>query len=273
LGPHLGYQIPPELLALIGLPPSLANLILTALLVVLVLHPIAAGFSFLAFISSLYLASHPVAIFGLVTSIIASLLATIVLAVDISIAVVVRDKLNEFLSGGFTVVWGNAIWMVLAATVCSWGGVIILSARVCYCCGIRRCVRTILARVTRWSHVWMQYRSFISFGLGFQEGHLLTNSRVTDHYVLTTYTIKPRQCCLSQLRWTIGYRMITAWGGYMQSTKWLRVPRIGRGQRVTMCPSQSSVSPMKRQRAPTHARSPASALPTAAEGLAAAPRW
>jgi hypothetical protein len=137
-GPQLGYTVPPAYLSAAQLPPEVASVLLESILVVLVLHPIAAAFSFLALLFSLYLSSQAVSICGLVTSIIASLLVTILFAFDLAVALVVRSKVNEFTDGGFVVTPGNAVWMTLVAAILSWAGVVLLSARVCFCCGIRR---------------------------------------------------------------------------------------------------------------------------------------
>jgi len=135
---RLGYTIPTEYLNAIGLSTALADAIMTSLLIVLILHLIAAIFAFLAFIVSLFLASQVAAIIGLILSIITGILSTLMLGVDLGLVLIVRNKVEEFTNGGFVVQWGNGVWMVLVAAILTWIGVIFLSARTCYCFGVRR---------------------------------------------------------------------------------------------------------------------------------------
>ena len=135
---RLGYTIPTEYLQSIGLTTSLADVLMTSLLVVLIVHLIAAILALLAFIVSLFLASQVAAIIGLVLSIVTGLLSSLMLAVDIGLVIILKDNIGKFTNGGFVVDFGNAIWMVLVAVIMTWLGVIALSARTCYCCGIRR---------------------------------------------------------------------------------------------------------------------------------------
>jgi hypothetical protein len=136
--PRLGYTIPTNYLDLIGLTPSLADAIMTSLLVILILHLIAAIFALLAFIVSLFLASQAAAILGLILSIITGLLSSLMLGIDVGLVLIVRSKVEAFTNGGFVVEWGNGIWMVLVAAILTWIGVVFLSARTCYCFGVRR---------------------------------------------------------------------------------------------------------------------------------------
>jgi len=137
-GPQLGYTIPSNLIALIGLNPSIVQILLRSLVILLVLHPVAAGLSFITFLNSLFLGSHAVAIVALLFAVITSLVSTAVFAVDLALVLVAKSNVKDIAVGRFEVVWGNAIWMVLAATILTWTAVVLLSARACYCCGIRR---------------------------------------------------------------------------------------------------------------------------------------
>lgn len=137
-GPRLGYDVPDELGALVGISPLLLNVIEQSLLVVLVLHPIAAIFALIGFIISLFLKSHAMAILNLIISTLTVLLTTVVLAIDLSLVLVARNKMEEIGNFPFTVEWGIGIWMVLVATICTWLSVLFISARVCYCCGVRK---------------------------------------------------------------------------------------------------------------------------------------
>ncbi|KAJ3994514.1 hypothetical protein F5050DRAFT_1773755 [Lentinula boryana] len=138
-GPRLGYQdvIPSVILAQIGLSQGLIDAALKGLLVVLIIHIVAAGFSLAGLFTSLFLASHSMTILSLLLSVITAILSTVVFVIDIVVAAVARVKIPEF-SNDLSVGVGNAVWMVLGALVASWLGVIFLSARACFCCGVRR---------------------------------------------------------------------------------------------------------------------------------------
>jgi len=137
-GPQLGYTIPSSLIVLTGLDPSIIQILLNALVVLLVLHPVAASLSFLTFINSLFLGHHAVAIVALILAIVTSLISTAVFAIDLALVLVAKSNVKLIKVGSFAVTSGNAVWMVLAATILTWVAVALLSARACYCCGIRR---------------------------------------------------------------------------------------------------------------------------------------
>jgi hypothetical protein len=137
-GPTLGYDVPPEIYSLIGLSSSLVNGIETTILVFLVIHLIAAGISLPAMIASLFLALHSMAILALVLSIISALLATVVFALDLALVIGARRAIPSLTGFQFGVDFGNGIWIVLIGTICTWVAVVLLSARVCHCCGVRR---------------------------------------------------------------------------------------------------------------------------------------
>lgn len=137
IGRKLGYDIPPEFLSDVGVSPALANILLQGLQIILILHIVAAGLAFLSFLISLYLASQAASIIGLILSVATGLVSSVVLAADLALVGVARKKVGD-ISKGFVVEWGNGIWMVLAAVVATWLGVVILSVRTCYCCGLRR---------------------------------------------------------------------------------------------------------------------------------------
>ncbi|KAH8827918.1 hypothetical protein DL96DRAFT_1600874 [Flagelloscypha sp. PMI_526] len=138
LGPQLGYEIPQSLTDLVGVPQDVVNIVLTTLLIVLILHPIAAALSLVTTVASLFLASHTMSIVALVGSIATSLLGSIVLVVDLVLIYGVRAKIGSLSNNGFAAAPGNALWMVLTAVILSWFSVIALSARACYCCGVRK---------------------------------------------------------------------------------------------------------------------------------------
>jgi len=139
-GPKLGYAnvIPTSTLTGIGLTQSIVDDVLEGLLAILILHIVAAVFSLVSLCTSLFLASHGMTILSLVLTVIAALLSTVVFAIDAVIVAVAKSKIPTLTSDGIFVKGGNALWMVLGALIASWLSIILLSAKACYCCGVRR---------------------------------------------------------------------------------------------------------------------------------------
>ena len=137
-GPKLGYEVPSSILSLVGIYSPFVGILLKGLLVLLILHPITAGLSFLSFTSSLFLGSHTFSIISLVITIATALLSTVMFATDLAIVIVAKNKVDSLPGLSFELNYGNAIWMMLAGMVLTWLAVILLSARACYCCGVRR---------------------------------------------------------------------------------------------------------------------------------------
>jgi len=137
-GPRLGYVVPDSIIALTGLSESLVDDVLQGLLVILVLHPIAAGLSLATLVCSLFLASHKLSILALVLSIITAIVTTVVFAIDLALVLVAKGQVTQLAELQFAIQWGNAPWMALAAAVLTWLAVIALSARACYCFGVRQ---------------------------------------------------------------------------------------------------------------------------------------
>jgi len=138
-GPKLGYTVPADVVSLLKLPSAVVDILLAVVAAVLVLHPIAAGLSFLAFLNSLFLGSHGVSIFALIWSIATALISTIVFVVDLVIVVIAKSKVKGIrgtIGQNITVDWGNAVWMMLVGVIFTWTAVFLLSARACYCCGV-----------------------------------------------------------------------------------------------------------------------------------------
>ena len=65
-------------------------------------------------------------------------MSTFVFAVDLAVVMVPKQNVGKITLGHFEVAWGNAVWMTLVATIMTWVAAVLLSARACYCCGIRR---------------------------------------------------------------------------------------------------------------------------------------
>jgi len=136
-GPMLGYQVPDDVIALTGLSTSLIQFVLKGLLVVLVFHPIAAGLSLATLVCSLFLASHKLSILALILAIITALVSTAVFAVDLAVVIIAKSQVSQITTVQFAIQWGNAPWMGLTAAILTWLAVITLSARACYCFGVR----------------------------------------------------------------------------------------------------------------------------------------
>lgn len=138
-GPQLGYTIPTSFLSDVGLSTELGNVAETGLLLLLSLHLVAAGLSTVILVLSLFLHSHAVAIITLIIAIVAAIVGSVVFAADLALVIVVENNINSLFSGAdFSVQFGNAVWMILTAMVLTWVAVVVLSARACYCCGVRR---------------------------------------------------------------------------------------------------------------------------------------
>ncbi|KAF8911538.1 hypothetical protein CPB84DRAFT_1842039 [Gymnopilus junonius] len=138
-GPQLGYTVPSYVATDVGISPSLISIVQKAILTILILHPIVAGLSTIAFLFSLFLASHVFSIFALIFTIITSLVATVTFAADLALVLVARQELANINGTIFlSVDFGNGVWMILTATILQWFAVVALSARACYCLGVRR---------------------------------------------------------------------------------------------------------------------------------------
>ena len=131
----MGYKIPQTVLDVSGYP-QLAEAVLEGLTVLLILHPIVAAFSFIGASTSLFLDTHAMLIISLVFTTFNSFLSSIVLAVDLAIVIIAKDRLPGLTGGNFDVGWGTGTWVVLIGVVLSWLGVILLSIPVCGCCGV-----------------------------------------------------------------------------------------------------------------------------------------
>jgi len=141
IGPQLGYTIDAKLLAAVTNEPDLANLILKALTILLILHPIAA---FLAFLTALPVITsgcdcHPAPwVISLVLSVPTAIVSTIVFAVDLAVVIVARSKIkNVRAANNLTISFGNGMWIVLVGMLFTWIALVLLSAWVCNRRGLR----------------------------------------------------------------------------------------------------------------------------------------
>jgi len=136
-GPKLGYDIPSDITNLAGLSSGVVNAIEKALTVILVLHPVACGLSFIGFILALFLGPHGIAIGTLIVSIVTGILTAVVFAIDLALVLVARKEITDLTAFHLRVDFGAGVWMVLVSLIATWTAVVFLSARACYCCGVR----------------------------------------------------------------------------------------------------------------------------------------
>jgi len=117
----LGYTFDSELIKLTGLQDA-ANTISTVTSAGLVLHPIACGLAFLAFLFALLAActnSNILHILTLVAGYLGALIATIAFIVDCALYGIVKNKVKVVSIG-----WGNAITLTIVGAVVLWAGAI-----------------------------------------------------------------------------------------------------------------------------------------------------
>jgi len=123
---HLGFTVSPllqEALSAIN-EATLVDVIQKALSVVLILHPVACAVTFLALLFSLLAilltSTRFWDIFSTVVGFLSATLTTIIFAIDIVFVLVAKSKLREHTDGLASVGWGNAVWLTLAAAICTW---------------------------------------------------------------------------------------------------------------------------------------------------------
>jgi len=137
----LGYTIDPTFLAVVTNEPDLANLILKALTILLILHPIAACLAFITaipVIASCCVYHRATWIISLVLSVPTAIVSTIVFAADLALVIVARHKLKQQHKVNITISFGNGVWIVLVGMLFTWAALVLLSARACGCCGFGR---------------------------------------------------------------------------------------------------------------------------------------
>ncbi|KAL4076422.1 hypothetical protein J3A83DRAFT_2204887 [Scleroderma citrinum] len=138
-GPQLGYTVPQDILSVLGLSQAVASAAEKTILILLVLHLVSAALSTIVFVLALFLHSHAAAIIALIAAIVTALITSFVFVIDIVLVILLRDNVDLVITGAqFNVEFGNAVWMILAAVLLTWFAVIMLSARACYCFGVRR---------------------------------------------------------------------------------------------------------------------------------------
>ncbi|KAI0034861.1 SUR7/PalI family-domain-containing protein [Vararia minispora EC-137] len=140
-GPELGYTLNSELFRIIlGINNSNVELILRGLTILLILHPVAAGLALLTalpvYLSCCIFHNTPW-IIALIFSVVTAILTTIVFAADLALVLVSRNRLSQISEVSLAINFGPGVWMVLAGMVCTWIALVLLSAKVCRCCGYR----------------------------------------------------------------------------------------------------------------------------------------
>ncbi|KAF8190781.1 hypothetical protein BJ912DRAFT_902822 [Pholiota molesta] len=134
-GPMLGYQVPADLAAAVNIPAAVVAIVEEALIVVLVLHPIAAGLALLSLLPALVFPSHAFSIAILIATILTALVSSVAFAIDLALVLVAKKELAALGSLHFAVTFGNAVWMILGAVVAIWSAVLTLSIHACECLG------------------------------------------------------------------------------------------------------------------------------------------
>ncbi|OCH95027.1 pali-domain-containing protein [Obba rivulosa] len=125
---------------------NLGNSISHAVSAALVMHPIACGLTFTALLSSLFMIrwrsndiSHSVSIATLIGGLSAAVLTTVAFLVDVLFVATVRYNIDSESHGILDLAWGNAVWMMLGATIALWISIVGACAAVCMC---RRPIKT-----------------------------------------------------------------------------------------------------------------------------------
>jgi lysylphosphatidylglycerol synthetase-like protein (DUF2156 family) len=134
----LGYDVPEYFSAALKVSQSLVQAVEKGLLAILILHPIAAGLATASFLTSLFLASHAFSIFSLILTIITAVLSSVLFVIDLVLVLVANANVKNLRDLKVSVSFGNAVWLILVAVVFCWAAVITLSARACFCMGVRK---------------------------------------------------------------------------------------------------------------------------------------
>jgi len=139
---HLGYTLDPTVQEILQIENEEQNaqLVLTSITTALVLHPIACGLAWLAWMLSLFYSFRPQpGCFSLCLVLpaasTAGTITTVIFIVDVVFVAVVRSKVWDASNGDVSVSFGNAVWMVLGAMISAWIAMALTVAGVC--CGER----------------------------------------------------------------------------------------------------------------------------------------
>ncbi|PPQ81041.1 hypothetical protein CVT24_007503, partial [Panaeolus cyanescens] len=135
-GPQLGYTVPAYLSTAIAVPQPIINALQHTLLLVLILHPITAALTLIAFFFSLFLASKAFSVFTLIWLVFTALVVSASVGIDVALVLVAKREVDKLQNFDFEIVFGNAVWMAVGGLVLVWLAVVVVSARACYCCGV-----------------------------------------------------------------------------------------------------------------------------------------
>ncbi|TDL18064.1 hypothetical protein BD410DRAFT_690383, partial [Rickenella mellea] len=130
--PHLGYDISDAFIREIG-SPGVLHAALKALSAVIILHVICCALTFFAFLSSIFVHIHALAVCACIISIVDAIFTTVICAIDIAIAAVVKSKGPSLSKNLFVGGFGPAVEMTIVATVLQWSSVILLCMVICSC--------------------------------------------------------------------------------------------------------------------------------------------
>lgn len=119
---------------------DMENSISQAVSAALVMHTIACGLIFSALVPSLFIIrwrSNDIAripsLTTLVSTIFAAIVTTVVFLIDVIFVATVRHRIDGEFPGILDLVWGNAVWMTLGATIALWIAFVGACAAVCVC--------------------------------------------------------------------------------------------------------------------------------------------
>lgn len=141
VGPQLGYSVDPLTIEVVTKETDLADVILKGLTILLVLHPVAAGLSLLTLVpvtASCFVYHKLPWIISLVLSVPNAIVSTIVFGADLALVIVARSKIKDEAALHIAIDFGNGVWMMLVSAMFTWIAMVLLSARVCRCCGFGR---------------------------------------------------------------------------------------------------------------------------------------
>ncbi|KIK59769.1 hypothetical protein GYMLUDRAFT_44220 [Collybiopsis luxurians FD-317 M1] len=143
---HLGYSFDGTVARFLNLNSNqLVRVLSKTTTAALVLHPIACALTFLTMLVSLFMlrrgsngTARLPSLLTLIVGTLATLLTTIVFLIDVILVAVVRNHVKNDTDGDVTLNWGNAVWMVLGATVALWLAMVGACGGICACSRNRR---------------------------------------------------------------------------------------------------------------------------------------
>jgi hypothetical protein len=144
---HLGYTFDSTVANALH-ADAVENLISRTTTAALVLHPIACVLTFLTLLISLFIlrrgsngTSRIPSLLTVGVGSLATFFTTLVFLIDVILVAVVRKRVRNATDGDLDLVWGNAVWMTLAAAIALWCSMIGACCGV-FACGRRRTTKT-----------------------------------------------------------------------------------------------------------------------------------